>query len=66
MEYQKILNMLDYIRDQPSKFKRKNWIEINDESRGTYKTYNQIRFKMSMLRSTYVIILMHIYLIKEL
>ena len=66
MEYQKILNMLDYIRDQPSKFKTKNWIEINDESRGTYKTYNQIRFTMSMLRSTYVIILMHIYLIKEL
>ena len=30
----------------------KNWVEINDESRGTYDEANQIRFKMSMLRSS--------------
>ena len=32
--------------------KDKNWIEINDESRGTYNAVNQIRFKTSMLRSS--------------
>ena len=34
MEYQKIINLLDNISKQPSKFRRKNWVEINDESRG--------------------------------
>ena len=37
MEYQKILNLLDDASNQPSKLKTKNWVEINDESRGTYK-----------------------------
>ena len=37
--------------NQPSKFKTKNWLEINDESRETYNENNQIRFKISMLRS---------------
>ena len=27
------------------------YIEINDESRGTYKKSNQIKFKNSMIRS---------------
>ena len=43
--------MLDNKPNQPSKFKTKNWVEINDESRGTYNKDNQIRFKTSMLRS---------------
>ena len=30
MEYQKIANLLDNASDQPSKFRTKNWIEIND------------------------------------
>ena len=43
MEYQKIINLLDNIQNQPSKFRTKNWIEINDESRETYNTKsNQI------------------------
>ena len=29
----------------------KNWVGINDESRGTFNEDNQIRFKTSMLRS---------------
>ena len=33
MEYQKILNLLDNISDQSSKFTTKNWIKINDKSR---------------------------------
>ena len=50
MEYQKIVNLLDSASNQPSKFKIRNWVEINDKSRGTY-TGNSIRFKTTMLRS---------------
>ena len=42
--------MLDTESNQPSKFRRRNWVETNDESRGTY-TSNDIRFKTAMLRS---------------
>ena len=52
MEYQKIINLLYNAPNQPSKFKTKNWVEINDESRGTYNEDNQIRFKTSILRSS--------------
>ena len=31
MEYQKIANLIDGTSNQPSKFKTKNWIEINYE-----------------------------------
>ena len=31
MEYQKIVNLLDYTRNQPSKFRTRNWVETNDE-----------------------------------
>ena len=44
MEYQKIANLLDNETNQLSKFRTRNWIEINDESRGTY-TNNDIKFK---------------------
>ena len=50
MEYQKITNLLDNASNQPSKFRTRNWVEINDESRGTY-TGNSIKFKTTMLRS---------------
>ena len=33
MEYQKIINLLDNAPNQPSKFKTKNWVKTNDESR---------------------------------
>ena len=52
MEYQKIANLLDSASNQPSKFRTKNWVEINDESRGTYFVNRQINFKTSMLRSS--------------
>ena len=48
MEYQKIINLLDNEPNQPSKF---FWVEINDESRGTYNTGAQIKFKTTMLKS---------------
>ena len=50
MEYQKIINLLDNLSSQPSKFRTRSWIEINDESQGTY-TGNSIKFKTTMIRS---------------
>ena len=52
MEYQKIPNLLDNASNQPSKFRTKNWVEINDESRGGYTTGSDIKFKTTMLRSS--------------
>ena len=49
MKYQKIANLLNDESDQPSKFRTRNWVEMNDESRGTY-TSNDIKFKIKMLR----------------
>ena len=42
--------MLNDASYQPSKFRTRNWIKINDESRGTY-TSNDIKFKTTILRS---------------
>ena len=50
MEYQKILSLLVDKTNQPSKFRTRNWVEINDESKGNYDNSN-IRFKTSMIRS---------------
>ena len=52
MKYQKIANLLDNEvvlteSNEPSKFRTRNWVEINDESRGTY-TNNDIKFKIIM------------------
>ena len=52
MEYQKIANLIDYRSNKPSKFRTKNWVEINDESRGTYNVNSQIKFKTAMLKSS--------------
>ena len=50
MEYQKIENLLNDESSQPSKFRTRNLVEKNVESRGTY-TSNDIKFKTAMLRS---------------
>ena len=52
MKYQKIANLLNDESNQPSKFRTRNWVEINDEARGTYSPNKQIKFKTAMLRST--------------
>ena len=52
MEYQKIANLIDGASNQPSKFRTKNWVEINDESRGKYNVNSQIKFKTTMLKSS--------------
>ena len=67
MEYQKIANLIDdNTLNQPSKFRTRNWIEINDESRGVYNVNSQIKFKTTMLNLVYVITVMHIFLLREL
>ena len=44
--------MIDDTSNQPSKFRTKNWVEINDESRGIYNVNRQIKFKTTMLKSS--------------
>ena len=51
MKYQKIINLLGNLPNQPSKFGTKNWVEINNDSRETYSTDIQIKFKTTMLNS---------------
>ena len=52
----------DASSNQPSKFKTKNWVTVNDESRGTYNVNSQIKFKTTMsefslcdYRDTYIL-----------
>ena len=52
MEYQKIANLIDDTSDSPSKFRTRKWVEMNDESRGTYNPNSQIKFKTTMLKSS--------------
>ena len=60
MKYQKIINLLDDTTNQPSKFRTRHWVQINDESRGDYNdddenniddNNNNIKFKTPMIRS---------------
>ena len=51
MEYQKTTNLLDNTSNQPSKFRAKNQVEINNESSGTYNAGSQIKFKATMSKS---------------
>ena len=53
MEYKKIIKLLENTSNQPTKFRTKKWVEINDKSRGTFNTNCQIKFKTSMLRSSF-------------
>ena len=52
MEHQKIANLVDDASRQPSKFRTKTWVEINDQARGTYNVNSQIKFKTTMLKSS--------------
>ena len=66
MEYQKITNLLDNTPNQPTKFRTKYWVEVNDDTRGTYNTDSQIKFKTSKLNQVYEILMIHIYLYLEI
>ena len=48
MKYQKIINLLDNTPNQLSKFRTKNWVEINNKSRGAYNVNAQIKFKTTI------------------
>ena len=50
MEYQKVINLLDDTANQPFKFRTRNWVDKNDESKGRHDNSN-IRFKASMIKS---------------
>ena len=45
------MDLLDNKPNQPSKFRTKNQVEINDNSSWVYNSNSQIRFKTLMLRS---------------
>ena len=51
MEYQKLAIFLNNTLDEPPKFRTKNWVEINDESKKLYNTGSDIKFKTTLLRS---------------
>ena len=52
MEYQKMINLLDDMTNQQSKFRTRNWVEINNKSKRKHDNSN-IRFKTSMIRSDF-------------
>ena len=64
MEYQKIADLVDSASNKPSKFRTRNWVEVNGDIRGGYFPNKQIRFKTATLRS--VITVMRMYLLKEI
>ena len=45
MKKQKTAIFLDTTPNQPSKFRTKNWAEINDDSRGMYSSNSQVKFQ---------------------
>ena len=50
MEYQKIANLLDNedalnASNKPSKFRTRNWVEINDDISGAYSLINKLDLK---------------------
>ena len=51
MECERLMNLVDNIPNQPNKLRRKNWVEINGDSRGPNRIGSQVRFKTSVLKS---------------
>ena len=51
MEYLKMKNVLDDTTNKLPKFETRDWVEINDEVPGTYNESNQIKLKISIIRS---------------
>ena len=41
--------MFDNTPNQPTKFITKNWVEVNDDSYGTYNVNSQIKFETLMI-----------------
>ena len=47
-----MIKSLENPPNQPSKFRIKNWVEMNNDSCGTYNTNSQIKFKATILNSS--------------
>ena len=45
MKYQKTINFLDNTLNQPTKFRAKKLVEINDDALRAYNTNSQSKFK---------------------
>ena len=52
IEYQKTINLVGNTNNQPSIFRTKNWVEVNDKSHERYNPDGEINFKATMLRSS--------------
>ena len=63
MQYQTIINLLDN-HYSPSRFKTKNWVNINEDRRGAYDK-KILSLRLQCWTQFYVVIVMHIYLLKE-
>ena len=50
MEYKKIIKLLDNTLNQPSKFRTKNWVEINYDSHEVHSTVFKSKLRL-MLKS---------------
>ena len=46
MEYEKIIVFLDNTPNQPSQFRTKNGVEVNDDLHGEQNTNYQIKIKL--------------------
>ena len=45
MKYQKAINLLGNTLNQPTKFRAKKLVEINDDARGAYNSNSQSKLK---------------------
>ena len=46
------MDLFDNTQNQPTKFRTKNWVEINHDASGMHNTNSQIKFKTFMLKSS--------------
>ena len=46
------MNLLDNTPNQSPKFGTKNWLQVNDDTRGRYNTNSQSSSKITMLKSS--------------
>ena len=46
LEFLKIINILDETTYQPSKFRTRNWVKTNDESRGIHDGNSDIKYEL--------------------
>ena len=59
IEYQKIINLFDNSQNEPSKFRTRNWVEINYESWEHIKPVIKLNLKLNWCGQIYVITVIH-------